>query len=284
MPLVNMKEMLNRAYAGGYAVGGFDGFNAETFQAIIQAGLEKKAPALCICGTSEHALLGAKATAAVSSPLSDLYGIPFCLHLDHGRTFEDVVDAIDGGFKSVMIDGSQFSFEENIAITKRVVDYARPKGVSVEAEIGAMGSVTDSSHEGGPKFRTEFTDPAQAAEFVDKTGCDFLAISIGNTHGLYTKPPCLQLDLLAEIRAAVSVPLVLHGGSGTPEDQLKKAVSLGISKVNVASELNRAFNNCYVDAVTTNSQWWAMAKAEAIAEARKVMMRWIDMLGSAGKA
>lgn len=110
MPLVNMKEMLIRAYKGGYAVGGFDGFNAETFQAIIQTSLEKKSPALCISGTPEYALLGVKATVAVATTLSDLYNIPFCLHLDHGRTYEDVMAAIDGGFKSVMIDGSQFSF------------------------------------------------------------------------------------------------------------------------------------------------------------------------------
>lgn len=284
MPLVSMKEMLARAYEGGYAVGGFDGYNAETFQSIIQVGLDKKSPLLCISGTPEYALLGTKETVAVAAAISDFYGVPFCLHLDHGRTYGDVVDAIDGGFKSVMIDGSQLSFEENVALTRKVVNYARPKGVSVEAEIGAMGSVNDSSHEGGPKFRTEFTDPTQAAKFVELTGCDFLAVSIGNTHGLYTKPPCLQLDLLAEIRAAVSIPLVLHGGSGTPEEQLRKAVSLGISKVNVASELATAFNTRYVDAVSRESQWWAMAKAEGIQETKKVMSRWIAMLGSAGKA
>lgn len=284
MPLIGMKEMLEKAYAGGYAVGGFDGFNAETFQAIIETGMEKKSPLLSISAPSEFAVLGSKATVAVATALSDFYGVSLCLHLDHGRSMEEVVDVVEAGFKSVMIDGSQGPFEENIAITKQVVDYAHARGVCVEAELGAMGKVDDTSHEGGPQFRTEYTDPGKAAEFVERTGCDFLAVSIGNAHGLYKTAPSLEFEILADIKKAVSVPLVLHGGSGTPADQLKKAVALGISKVNVASEIAKAYNDVYLPTMGEGKTWWAVAKRKATDNTRPVIARWMDVLGSTGKA
>lgn len=284
MSIIGSKEMLGNAYAGKYAVGGFDAFNAETMKSVMEESKSRKSPVLMICAPIEYALLGAKMTVAVAKAVSDNVGVDACLHLDHAATYEQVVDAIDAGFLSVMIDGSQGDYESNVALTKKVVDYAHPRGVAVEAEIGAMGRVGKESHEGDPNFRTEFTDPGQAKAFVQATGCDFLAVSIGNAHGLYTKSPSLQFELLQEISDAVGIPLVLHGGSGTPEDQLKRAVASGIAKVNVASEIARDFNNVYIKLMQEGNTWWAAAKREAAEATKKTISRWIDMLGSSGKA
>ncbi len=284
MPIIGSKEMLDAAYAGKYAVGGFDAFNAESMKAVMEESAARKSPILMICAPIEYALLGAKMTVAVAKAVSDTLGVEACIHLDHAGTYELVVEAIDAGFKSVMIDGSQGEYESNVALTKKVVEYAHPRGVAVEAEIGAMGRVGKLSHEGDGGFKTEFTDPGQAKDFVEKTGCDFLAISIGNAHGLYTKSPSLQLDLLKEISTTVGIPLVLHGGSGTPEDQLKKAVSYGISKVNVASEIARDFNNVYLPVMEKGDTWWAVAKREAAEATKSTIGRWIGWLGSSGKA
>ncbi|MCD8138969.1 MAG: class II fructose-bisphosphate aldolase [Planctomycetaceae bacterium] len=284
MPLIGMKEMLADAYAGGYAVGGFDGFNAETFQAIIETGLEKKSPLLTICAPSEYGLLGAKAAAAVARTMADPYNADLCLHLDHAATMEQVVEAIEAGFSSVMIDGSKKPFEENIALTAAVVKFAHARGVPVEAELGSLTRVDTVTHESADGFRPEHTNPADAAEFVERTGCDFLAVSIGNAHGLYTQAPTLDFARLEQIRDAVPVPLVLHGGSGTPEDQLVKAVGLGIAKVNVASEIAKAFTSSCIDTMTEGKTWWVAAKKKATDQTRLVIARWMDMLGSSGKA
>lgn len=284
MPLIGMKDMLGKAYAEGYAVGGFDAFNAETFQALVETGLAKKSPLLTICAPVEYALLGSGVTAAVAKAVADYYGADLCLHLDHAGTYEDVVDAIEAGFTSVMIDGSQKAFEENVALTSKVVAFAHARGIAVEAELGAMGRADAISHEGDAAFRTEYTDPSVAAQFVERTGCDFLAVSIGNAHGLYSQAPTLDFERLKAIRDAVPVPLVLHGGSGTPEDQLRKAVSLGIAKVNVASEIAKAFNNSYLPTMSEGKTWWAVAKRTASRKTREVIGRWMDTLGSSGKA
>lgn len=283
MPLIGMREMLQKAYREGYAVGGFDGFESLSIMAALAEAKEKRSPALMICAPLEYAALGARGVAEVARALADMVGVDACIHLDHGNTYEDVVEAIAGGFTSVMIDGSRLPFAENIAITRKVVEYARERNIPVEAELGAVGRVDDSTHEGGEHHGNVFTDPGQAAEFVDKTGCDFLAVSIGNTHGLYRSAPSLDFDCLAKIRAAVPIPLVLHGGSGTPEDQLRKAVSLGIAKVNVASEIGRAFNNAYIPAIQTGKVWWATAKRDGLAAMRQTIAGWIKVLGSEGK-
>ncbi len=283
MPLIDMKSMLQDAYAGKYAVGGFDGYNCESIQAIAQTGLEKRSPLLAIAAASEYALLGAKMTAALAGTIADYYGVGLCLHLDHGQSFEEAAEAIEAGFRSVMIDGSQRGFEDNVALTKKVVDYAHARGVCVEAELGALTRVDDIGHEGNREFRQEHTDPAKAAEFVERTGCDFLAVSIGNAHGLYTQAPELDFACLERIRDATGIPLVLHGGSGTPEDQLRRAVSLGIAKVNVASEIAKTYNSVYIPLIQEGKTWWASAKCQAVAATRGVIGRWMDVLGSSGK-
>lgn len=283
MPLIGMREMLGKAYAEGYAVGGFDGFESLSIMALLAEAKEKRSPALMICAPGEYAALGPRAVAEVARVLSGLVGVDACLHLDHANTYEEVVEAISSGFTSVMIDGSRLSFADNMALTRKVAEYARDRNVPVEAELGAVGRVDDATHEGAGHTDDAFTDPAQAAEFVEKTGCDFLAVAIGNAHGLYRKAPSLDFGCLAKIRAATSIPLVLHGGSGTPEDQLREAVSLGIAKVNVASEISRAFNNVYIPAMQTGKIWWAAAKRDALAAMRSTIADWIRVLGSEGK-
>lgn len=284
MPLVGMKEMLTKAYKGGYAVGGFDGYDSISILAAVEEGAARRSPILLICAAAEYAALSARGVASVAKALSDMTKTEVCVHLDHGKSFEEVVEAIDGGFSSVMIDGSHLDFEGNIAITRKSVDYAHARGIPVEAELGAVGRVDDATHEGKEHAGNVFTDPGQAREFVERTGCDFLAISIGNAHGLYKSAPSLDFACLEKIRQAVPIPLVLHGGSGTPADQLRRAVSLGIAKVNVASEIGQAFNNTYIPLVQNEKMWWAVAKSEAKKAMRKVIGNWIVNLGSEGKA
>ena len=284
MGLIGTKDMLVNAFHGGYAVGGFVSFTAEIMQTVILESQKRKAPIMLICGPGDYSLLGARATAKVAAAIADVAGAEVALHLDHANTYEQVVEAIEAGFTSVMIDGSQGDYEYNVDLTRKVVAYAHPRGIPVEAEIGAMGKVEGSSAEAGSGPRTEYTDPGQAKEFVERTECDFLAVSIGNAHGLYSKAPSLQMGLLKEIRDAVNIPLVLHGGSGTPEDQLRQAVSLGVAKVNIGSEINRDFNAVYIPMLTEKKVWWAEAKQAATVAVRDTVNRWIDMLGSAGKA
>ncbi len=276
-----MKDILAKAYAGGYGVGGFDGFDSLSIMAALEESKARKSPPILICASPEYAALGPRGVSEVARVLSDLVGIDVCLHLDHGESYEVVVEAIAGGFPSVMIDGSRLPFAENVLLTRKVVDYAHARGIHVEAELGAVGRVDNTTHEGGHGSR--YTNPDEAAEFVEKTGCDFLAVSIGNAHGLYTEAPNFNFEVLGKIRSTVKVPLVLHGGSGTPVDQLKKAVSMGMAKVNVASEIGRAFTRKFSEAVE-RKVWWAMAKNEAKVAMREVIGSWIENLGSAGKA
>ncbi len=277
MALIGMKEILGKAYANGYGVGGFDAFDSISIMAALEECRARKSPVVLICASIEYAALGPRGVAETAKSLSDMMEMDVCLHLDHGESYDVVVEAIRGGFSSVMIDGSRLPFGENVAATRRVVEYAHSKGIHVEAELGAVGRIGMETHEGA--HGSSFTDPGQAAEFVERTGCDYLAVSIGNAHGLYTAAPSFDFDCLAAIRKAVPVPLVLHGGSGTPEDQLKKAVSLGMAKVNVASEIGQAFTRAYESAVA-KSTWWAVAKNEAKLAMREVIGRWIVRLGS----
>lgn len=283
MPIIGSMEMLTTAYKNGYAVPGFDGWDASTCQNVLVVAQEKKSPALLICGTNEYATLGAKTVAAVVQAVSDVAGIPVCIHLDHARSYEQVVECIEAGYKSVMIDGSKGDYEYNVALTKKVVEYAHPRNIPVEAELGTILDVDEMTWEKSDAKKAVYTDPEQARDFVNRTGCDYLAVSIGNAHGWYPQAPVLDFETLKNIRAAVSIPLVLHGGSGTPPDQLKKAVSLGISKVNVASEINRSFNAVYLPLMQEGKTWWAEAELAGNLENRKVIAKWMDNLGSSGK-
>jgi fructose-bisphosphate aldolase, class II len=262
MPLINSKEMFQKAYAGGYAIGAFNVNNMEIIQGITEAAQEEKAPLILqvSAGARKYAnhtyLMKLVEAALIETKL------PICLHLDHGDSFELCKSCIDGGFTSVMFDGSHLPFAENIEITRKVVEYAHPKNVTVEAELGRLAGVEDEI-----KVSDEhafYTDPAEAEEFVNKTGVDSLAIAIGTSHGAYKfkGEAKLRFDILEDVsRRLPGFPIVLHGASsvlpeyvdiinkfggkmpgakGVPEEMLRKAASMAVCKINIDSDLRLA--------------------------------------------
>ena len=264
MPLVTSKEMFEKAYKGGYAIGAFNVNNMEIIQGITGAAADLKAPV--ILQVSKGARAYANRTylmKLVEAAVIDT-GLPICLHLDHGDTFELCKSCIDDGFTSVMIDASSKPFAENIALTRQVVEYAHDHGVVVEAELGTLAGIEDEVNVSAED--SSYTRPEEVQEFVDKTGCDSLAIAIGTSHGAYKfKPgtkPQLRFDVLEEVEKKLpGFPIVLHGSSsvpqefvekinrfggnmpgaiGVPEDQLRKAASMAVCKINIDSDLRLA--------------------------------------------
>lgn len=260
MPFVTSTEMFKKAYEGGYAIGAFNVNNMEIIQGITEAAKEQNAPLILQVSSgarkyANHTYLLKLVEAAIIE--TDL---PICLHLDHGDTFELCKSCIDGGFTSVMIDGSHLPYEENVALTRKVVEYAHARGVWVEAELGKLAGVEE--HVSSAEH--VYTDPAQAVDFVERTGCDSLAVAIGTSHGAYKFKGEAKLDFgrLEEIsRRLPEYPLVLHGASsvpqefvdlcnqyggkvggarGVPEDMLRRAASLGVCKINVDTDIRLA--------------------------------------------
>ncbi|TKC16906.1 class II fructose-bisphosphate aldolase [Robertmurraya kyonggiensis] len=235
MPLVSMKEMLIKAKDGGYAVGQFNINNLEFTQAILLAAEEEKSPV--ILGVSEGAaryMGGFKTIVKMVEGLLEDYKVtvPVAIHLDHGSSYDKCKEAIDAGFTSVMIDASHHPFEENVETTKKVVDYAHSKGVSVEAELGTVGGQEDDVVAEG----VIYADPAECVELVNRTGIDCLAPALGSVHGPYKGEPNLGFKEMEEIGKATGLPLVLHGGTGIPTKDIQKSVSLGTAKINVNTE------------------------------------------------
>ncbi|WP_449242808.1 class II fructose-1,6-bisphosphate aldolase [Desulfovibrio sp.] len=260
MPLVTPKEMFQKAYAGGYATGAFNVNNMEIIQGIMAAGQEERSPLILQVSAGARKYAQQIYIIKLMEAAMALTDLPVVLHLDHGQNFEICKEVIDGGFTSVMIDGSHLPFEENIAETKKVVEYAHSKGVWVEAELGRLAGVEDevSSEE------SIYTDPDQAAEFVGKTGCDSLAIAIGTSHGAYKFKGEAKLDFerLEKVgKLLPGFPIVLHGASsvpqefvamanqyggqvggarGVPEDLLRKAASMAVCKINIDTDIRLA--------------------------------------------
>ncbi len=240
MPLVSMTEMLNKALEGKYAVGQFNINNLEWTQGILAAAEEEKSPV--ILGVSEGAArhMGGFKTVVmmVKGLLEDMkITVPVAIHLDHGSSFDKCKEAIDAGFTSVMIDASHHPFEENVETTKAVVEYAHSKGVSVEAELGTVGGQEDDVIADG----VIYADAQECKELVEKTGIDCLAPALGSVHGPYKGEPNLGFAEMEEIKNLTNMPLVLHGGTGIPEADIKKSISLGTSKINVNTENQIAF-------------------------------------------
>ncbi|CDQ38278.1 MULTISPECIES: class II fructose-bisphosphate aldolase [Virgibacillus] len=235
MPLVSMKEMLEKGKDNGYAVGQFNLNNLEYAQAILQAAEEEQSPV--ILGVSEGAaryMGGFNVVVSMVKALMDSYGttVPVAIHLDHGSSFAKCAEAIHAGFTSVMIDASHDPLEENIDITKKVVELAHLHGVSVEAELGTVGGQEDDVVADG----VIYADPKECKVLVDETGIDCLAPALGSVHGPYKGEPNLGFKEMEEILATVKVPLVLHGGTGIPTKDIKRAISFGTSKINVNTE------------------------------------------------
>ncbi len=239
MCLVSMKEMLIKAREGHYAVGQFNINNLEWTEAILDEAQALNAPV--ILGVSEGAAKYMGGWLVVSAMVkayikSKNITVPVALHVDHGSSFEVVKAAIDAGFSSVMIDASHFPFEENIEITKKVVEYAHARGVSVEAELGRVGGQEDHV-----VAETMYADPEECRILVEKTGIDCLAPALGSVHGPYHGEPKLGFDEMAYINDLLKMPLVLHGGSGIPDEQLRKAIDRGTAKINVNTESQQAW-------------------------------------------
>jgi len=241
MPLVDSKKMLLDARKGGYAVGAFNAENMEMVKAIIAAAQELKAPVM-IQTTPSTIKYGSSATyAAIVKAEAAKASVPVCLHLDHGSSYELAVECIENGYTSVMMDGSKEELEGNIAISKKVAEYAHARNIPVEAELGRVGGKEDDL---SVELDTH-TNVKEAVEFVERTGVDSLAIAIGTAHGFYVGTPVLDKERLSEIAKVVSIPLVLHGASGISDEDVADCVRRGISKVNFATELRVAYTDAF---------------------------------------
>jgi len=242
-----------------------------------------KAPVILMNGPGEFGLLAPRDMGAVAHALAERFDVPAALHLDHGNSMAMVEDCLAAKYTSVMLDYSTRPFAENIEALRCVAALAHPRGVTVEGELGVIGQVDQVSVEGGGQ--STLTDPSMAATFVEKTGIDALAVSIGNAHGIYTKLPRLDFERLAKIRAAVPVYLILHGGSGTPEADLRHAISLGIVKVNVATESINAVRQSLMEQWSSGQNLWTpIAQAHAMEPMAKVLEKWFHLTGAVGRA
>ena len=282
--LENMKDMLNKADRGKYAVPHFNINNLEWTRFILEECQELRTP--LILGVSEGAIkyMGGYKTVSnlVRSLISDLnITIPVALHLDHGSSYESCIKAIDNGFTSVMIDASKYTLEENINITKQVVLYAKGKDVTVEAEIGAVGGEED-----GVANELAYAKVEDAVKLVSETNIDFLAPALGSVHGIYKGEPKLDFERMVKIHDLVKLPLVLHGGSGIPDQLIKKAISCGITKININTELQIAWSKAVRRFLNENDKVYDPRKIIKGGEfAMKEMIKEkVILFGSNGKA
>ncbi|ADL13725.1 class II fructose-1,6-bisphosphate aldolase [Acetohalobium arabaticum] len=239
MSLVPMSDILTKANEEGYAVGGFNMNNLEALQAIIEAAEEENSPVILQASEGAIRYIDMEYAVAMAKAAGEKASVPVAFHLDHGGSFEKVIQCIRNGFSSVMIDGSELPFEENIALTNKVIEAASAVGVSVEAELGMLGGAEDDKEVEDQD--ATLTNPEEAVEFVDKTGVDALAVAIGTAHGVYKGEPELDFERLDNINQKVAVPLVLHGASGVSDEDIAEAIELGINKINVNTAFQQAF-------------------------------------------
>lgn len=282
MSITNTVNMLKKAQNECYAVGAFNVENMEFVQAVIEAAEELKAPVIVATSVNTLKYATPETFCSLLNSIVEDTSVPVAIHLDHGETYMDVMRAIRGGYKSVMYDGSKYSYIDNMNQTRKIVEICSYFGISVEGELGAIGGKP-----GDPNIEDlMYTKPETAADFVAKTGVNSLAVAIGTAHGIYNSTPKLDYVRLEKIRAAVDVPLVLHGASGLSDDQLKNCVERGITKVNIATELRMAWTKTLRLALEDRPDKYdpKIAAKEAKKEVKKIVMEKINVLGSAGKA
>ncbi|NLY48507.1 MAG: class II fructose-bisphosphate aldolase [Clostridiales bacterium] len=237
MPIVTTGQMLRDAQKGGYAVGAFNTDNMEILQAVIAAAVKLHSPVILQANPVIVEYAGLDYFFAMAKTAAKSADVPVAIHLDHGNSFDLVMKALRTGYTSIMFDGSHMDIHENIRITKSIVDACIPAGIPVEAEIGKVGGKEDKIDAG----EGEYTDVDEAADFADKTGVSSLAVAIGTAHGVYKGIPKLNYELLSRLRNALSIPLVLHGASGLPDEALTECIRRGICKINFATELRMAY-------------------------------------------
>ncbi|PKM94006.1 MAG: fructose-1,6-bisphosphate aldolase, class II [Firmicutes bacterium HGW-Firmicutes-1] len=282
--LVSGMDILLKAHEGGYAVGAFNVSNLEMVQAAISAAEEEKSPIILQASQSAITYAGSEVLALIVRKMAEQASVPVALHLDHGTDWDVIMTCLRDGWTSVMFDGSKYPLEQNIEITKKVIEVARPMGVSVEAELGKIGGVED--HVKVESRDATMTDPDEAVEFVKRTNVDFFAIAIGNAHGVYKGDPELDFDRLKEIKERVNIPIVLHGASGISEADIKKAVALGVNKINIDTDLRQAFQQAMHKVVQETPNVYDPRKmigptTKAIKEVVRTKIR---MFGSNGRA
>ena len=287
---VTMKEMLADAQKNHYALPAFDVSNYEMMRAVLDECEAQRSPALLMGIPADLVGNGMPMLTAMAKAASECYSIPFCFHLDHANDMALVRRAVETGFSSVMIDGSSLPFEENAVLTAEVVRYAHAKGVTVEAELGHVGNALvgnekDTVLDEDPE--QTLTDPDEVVRFIERTDVDALAVAIGTAHGVYAKTPTLRIDRLDQITAVCDRPLVLHGGSGTPEDQLQTAIAHGVTKINIYSDVVAAMNASLKNKINNlgnPATWPIFLFEEAQKNMRELIAARIRMCGSNDRA
>ena len=291
MALVTIKEMLEKARKEKYCIGAFDASNLEMGQKIIEAAQEKRSPVIIMGLTNdlqgdmlEYWLYGMR-------KMAERADVPVCLHLDHAKDMDFLKKCVDMGFTSVMFDGSTSPLDENIRLTKEATDYAHAHGVTVEAELGHVGdgmvsgeAKTDGEYDDPDEY---LTDPAELQRFIRETGVDCLAVAVGTSHGVYVHTPKLHFERLDILNELSEVPMVMHGGSGTPDEQIKRAVEKGICKLNIYSEMLSAYYGELkkkLDESASLAIWVSKANERPLNALKEVVKEKIDLVGSTGKA
>ncbi|MGQ9676615.1 MAG: class II fructose-1,6-bisphosphate aldolase [Chloroflexota bacterium] len=262
MPLVPSKDLLQAAFEGKYAIGAFNAFNLEMVQAIVEAAEEERSPLILQISQGAIKYAGLEQATEMVKVAAQLASVPVVLHLDHGTDFAQVVRCLRAGFTSLMYDGSAKPFDENVAVTRHIVEMGHAVGVSVEAELGRIGGVED--HLNVSELEATMTDPKEARRFVELTGVDSLAVAVGTVHQMTTRTAQINFERISALREAAGIPLVLHGASGVPDEGVREAVARGICKINIATHLNKAF----VEAVGQ-----ALAANPGVVDPRKILVR-----------
>ncbi len=291
MSIVNAKEIMVEAARGKYAIGAFNVTNLVQMEGVVDAAVEKKSPVIIQTSVKPSKFLGADILVAIYRTIASAAPIPICLHLDHCTEIDYCKKCADLGYTNIMIDASKQPYDANIRQTREVVDYCHRVGnISVEGELGTVGGVEDQLIVA--EDEAQLANPRQAVEFVEATGLDIFAPAIGTAHGVYkTRNPKIDFERLGKINqmlngSGIRTPLVVHGGTGLPEDYIKRLIEAGGAKFNVSTEMKRTLIDAQYDYIAANRQEYEPGKVDvAVRDAiRKAVGRWIDMLGSAGKA
>ena len=291
MSIVNAKEIMVEAAEGKYAIGAFNITSLVQMEAVVEAAVERRAPLIIQTSVKPSKFYGKDVLVAIYRTLAESAPIPICLHLDHCTDVEYCKQCADAGYTNIMIDASKQPFEENIRQTKEVVDYSHSAGnISTEGELGTVSGVEDQIKVA--EDEAQLCNPTQAVEFVERTGVDIFAPAIGTAHGVYkTKNPKIDFERLGKINKmlngdAVKVPLVVHGGTGLPEEYITRLIEMGGAKFNVSTELKHALIDSTYDYISSHREEYDPGKIDAAVRdsIRTVVGRWIDTLGSSGKA
>jgi len=291
MSIVNAKDILIEAAKGKYAIGAFNITDLIQMEGVVDAAVEKKSPLIIQTSVKPSKFLGTDVMVAIYKTIAASAHIPICLHLDHCTEVDYCKKCADAGYTNIMIDASKQTFEENIRQTKEIVDYCHKiANISVEGELGTVSGVEDQVKVA--EDEAALANPVQSVEFVERTGLDLFAPAIGTAHGVYkTKNPKVDFERLAKINQllngkTIKTPLVVHGGTGLPEDYIQKLIAAGGAKFNVSTELKRTLIDAKYEYITANREEYDPGKVDVAARdaIRKAVGHWIDMLGSAGKA